>query len=87
MALAIEITDQTFCKKNWDSEKHFRQLADIIPTKISNTDKDGNIIYFNKKWLDYTGKSFDGSLKGYLVYTRWGLTLPQIFLMAAKLSS
>ncbi len=60
MALAIEITEQVHARKKIEeSEKHFRQLSDMMPAKISNTDVNGNLLYFNRKWLDYTGKSFE----------------------------
>ncbi len=60
MALAIEITEQVVARKKIEgSEQHFRKLADMMPSKISNAHPNGNAIYFNKKWLDYTGKSFE----------------------------
>jgi PAS domain S-box-containing protein len=60
MAIAIDITEQVVTRKKIEeSEKHFRQLADMMPAKISNADVDGNVLYFNKKWLDFTGKNFD----------------------------
>lgn len=39
------------------SEKHFRQMADLMPGKVTNKDASGNYIYFNQNWLDYTGLS------------------------------
>ncbi len=60
MALAIKITEQVLARKKIEeSEKHFRQLADMMPAKISNADVHGNLLYFNKKWLEYTGKNFE----------------------------
>ena len=41
-----------------ESEKHFRQLAHMIPSKISSATADGQILYLNEKWLEYTGKTF-----------------------------
>ena len=41
------------------SEKHFRQLADIVPAKISNALPSGEVTFFNKKWLEYAGMSFE----------------------------
>ena len=64
MALAIEITDLVLARKKIEeSEKYFRQLADVMPSKISHADTDGNLLYSNKNWLNYTGKSFE-DLKG-----------------------
>lgn len=37
------------------SESHFRQMANLMPEKVTNTDAEGNLIYFNQNWLDYTG--------------------------------
>jgi PAS domain-containing protein len=41
------------------SETHFRQLADLIPTKISNALPGGELTYFNKQWLEYSRLSFE----------------------------
>ena len=41
------------------SEQNFRQLSELMPEKVSRTDADGNAIYYNRSWLDYTGLSFD----------------------------
>jgi PAS domain S-box-containing protein len=46
-------------KKIQESEAHFRQMADLMPAKISNADPAGNVTYFNKHWLDYSGYSFE----------------------------
>jgi PAS domain S-box-containing protein len=45
-----------------ESEARFRQMADLMPTKVTNTDAQGNFIYFNQGWVDYTGLSL-GELK------------------------
>ncbi len=42
-----------------ESESHFRQLADLMPAKISNANADGDVTYFNQHWLDYSGYSFE----------------------------
>ncbi len=69
MALAHEITDQVNARKRIEeSELHFRQLADLMPAKISNADTEGNVLYFNKHWLDYTGKNFE-ELKNFGYHT------------------
>lgn len=41
------------------SEENFRQLAELMPDKITTTDTLGNATYFNQNWLDYTGLSMD----------------------------
>jgi PAS domain S-box-containing protein len=52
------------------SEENFRQLADLMPEKVTTTDAEGNVIYYNKNWLDYTGLSFE-ELKGW----KWESTM------------
>ncbi|MCW3092994.1 MAG: chemotaxis protein CheR [Ferruginibacter sp.] len=42
-----------------ESEKNFRQLANLMPGKVAHTDSLGNAIFFNKTWLDYTGLSME----------------------------
>lgn len=39
------------------SEQHFRVLADSAPVLIWMADRDGNGSYFNKTWLEFTGRS------------------------------
>ena len=51
-------------KKIEDSERDLRQVLDSMPQKITNADTEGNVIYFNKKWLDDTGLEFE-KLKGW----------------------
>jgi len=58
--IAHEVTEMVLAhKKVQASEVHFRQLADLMPAKISNADPAGNVIYFNRHWLNYTGYSFE----------------------------
>ncbi len=60
MVLATDVTDQVLSRKKIEeSEKHFRLLADLMPSKISNADIDGKVTYFNKQWLDFSGYSFE----------------------------
>ncbi len=54
--VATEVTTQAVLNKTIrESESHFRQMADLMPTMVSNTDAKGEFIYFNQGWLDYTG--------------------------------
>lgn len=56
--IATEVTPQAVLnKKVKESESHFRQMADLMPEKVINTDPEGNVIYFNQHWLEYTGLS------------------------------
>jgi PAS domain S-box-containing protein len=40
------------------SESHFRKMTDLMPAKISNANADGDVTYFNKHWLDFSGMDF-----------------------------
>lgn len=54
--MAMEVTEMVKSRNLLKaSEKHFRQMADLMPGKVANTDASGNFIYFNQNWLDYTG--------------------------------
>jgi two-component system CheB/CheR fusion protein len=41
------------------SEEHFRLMADLMPAKISNASAVGDVTYFNKHWLDFSGYTFE----------------------------
>lgn len=45
-----------------ESETRFATLADASPVMIWMTDKDNLCYYFNKAWLDFTGKKFEEEL-------------------------
>jgi PAS domain S-box-containing protein len=40
------------------SESHFRKMTDLMPAKISNANASGDVNFFNKHWLDYSGMNF-----------------------------
>ncbi len=64
MALAHEITEQVLSRKKVEeSEKQFRQMAELMPQKIWTADAEGNKNYFNQTLLDYVGFTFE-ELKG-----------------------
>ena len=42
-----------------ESESQFRSLANSIPQLAWMTDPDGNRIWFNQRWYDFTGTTFD----------------------------
>jgi PAS domain S-box-containing protein len=55
-----DVTDQVIAKKKIEeSEERFRSLADLMPAKISNSDAAGNVTYFSKHWLSFSGYSFE----------------------------
>ncbi|MGI4798706.1 MAG: response regulator [Janthinobacterium lividum] len=42
-----------------DSENRFRVIADAIPQLSWMTDAEGNITWYNQRWYDYTGTTFE----------------------------
>jgi PAS domain S-box-containing protein len=66
--IANEVSPQVLIKKQiQESEAHFRMIAEMMPEKIMNATPDGNVIFYNKSWQDYTGASFED-----LVNNGWG---------------
>jgi two-component system CheB/CheR fusion protein len=62
--IAIEVTPEAeFNKKMKASEENFRQLAELLPQKISQADATGNVFFYNQNWLSYSGLSIE-ELKG-----------------------
>ena len=60
MVSAFDITMLVVAnEKTKESESYFRQMTDLLPAKISNANADGDVTYFNKHWLDFTGLSFE----------------------------
>ena len=44
------------------NEDRFRTLADHVPTMLWMTDTQGSVVYFNRRWLDFTGLTLETSL-------------------------
>ena len=61
--ILLSIEDITERKQAEEAEriamKHFQFIADAMPQKIWTSDANGNLNYFNKCWLDYTGLEFE----------------------------
>jgi PAS domain S-box-containing protein len=56
--IASEVTTQAILNnKILESEKHFRQMAELMPEKVTNATAEGHVTYYNKSWQDYTGAS------------------------------
>jgi two-component system sensor histidine kinase VicK len=68
LVVAVDVTQQVNSRKKVElSEQHFRQLADLVPAKISNALPNGEVTFFNKQWLDFGGMDFEDMKKfGYL---------------------
>jgi PAS domain S-box-containing protein len=45
-----------------ETEEHFRDLADIVPVMIWTSGIEGLCTYNNKRWLEFTGRSFEEQL-------------------------
>lgn len=45
-----------------DAADNFRRLADFAPVMIWVADPDRNSVYFNRPWLDFTGRALDEEL-------------------------
>ena len=60
LVFGYEVTDKAlFNQKIKESENHFRQMADLMPSKVSSATPDGGVTYFNKEWLNYTEMNFE----------------------------
>ena len=60
MAVAHDISEQVTARKGIEeSEKKFRLLTNTMPQKINTADAEGNVTYYNQKWLNDTGFSFE----------------------------
>jgi PAS domain S-box-containing protein len=60
LAFVNEVTEYVHSRKGVvESEQHFRHLADLVPSKISNALPTGEVTFFNKQWLDFTGMNFE----------------------------
>ena len=60
LVVAVNVTQQVISRRQVEqSEQHFRHLADLVPSKISNALPSGEVIFFNKAWLDFAGMGFE----------------------------
>lgn len=44
------------------SEEHLQGVANIAPDILWRSDADGSTTWYNKRWLDYTGQTFDQAI-------------------------
>ena len=63
MVLAALVEEQKRTERAFrESEKRFRLVADTAPVLIWMSETDKLCTYFNKPWLDFTGRSLDSEL-------------------------
>lgn len=62
ISMAIDITNRRIIEENLrQSEQSFRLLADSLPQIVWQTDPDGWVAYFNKRWTEFTGLNTEAS--------------------------
>lgn len=60
MAFAYDVTAQVMARKvTEESAERFRFMADAMPQKVWTAKSDGSVDYYNQKWLEYSGLSYD----------------------------
>ncbi|HKB86377.1 MAG TPA: PAS domain S-box protein [Ignavibacteriaceae bacterium] len=60
VASLVDITERKLAERALsESEQRFRLMADTAPVLIWTSGTDGRFSYFNKPWLDFTGRSID----------------------------
>ncbi len=60
LGVSRDVTEQRRAEEQIrESEELFRQLAESIPQLAWMTDPDGYIFWYNQRWYDYTGTTFE----------------------------
>jgi PAS domain S-box-containing protein len=59
----MDITERKETERHLkESEERFRKIADSAPVFIWMGDTSGKTVFFNKSWLDFTGRGFEESV-------------------------
>lgn len=60
IGVILDITDQKVREQELrESEERFHNLADTAPMFMAMADETGSAVYFNKPWLEWTGRTMD----------------------------
>lgn len=60
LVCAFDVTEQVKTRKLIEeSEENYRRLANAMPDVVWTAEANGNVNFYNQKWLDYTGLSFE----------------------------
>jgi PAS domain S-box-containing protein len=75
----IDVTDMVVARKQVEeSERQFRTLAETIPHLAWMADESGNRVWYNRRWYDYTGLTFDEAKGWGWVKVHDSTTLPEV---------
>ncbi len=62
LEMGLDVTDRKRAERALlESEKEFRTLAELVPQLVWMCTPDGLNIYFNQRWVDYTGLTLEES--------------------------
>jgi PAS domain S-box-containing protein len=68
--LAQEVTERTWAaveraraeKALRESEKRFQSIVNLVPDLLWDSEPDGSTNWYNQRWLEYTGQSFEQAI-------------------------
>jgi PAS domain S-box-containing protein len=58
-AQAVQLAEQELAELRRASAERYRQLADAMPQIVWTSDDKGAATYFNRRWFEYTGMTFE----------------------------
>ena len=60
LAVIVDVTERNLAERALrESEERFRTLADNIPQLVWMADADGRVFWYNRRWYEYTGTTFE----------------------------